>query len=215
MEQRLAYLADRLRDVAAFGLRFSQNPYDRAHFQTVQDVAVELFALATQESLEQFEPLRAAVLSRPTPFAVGDAAVMDADGRLLLIRRADNGLWAMPGGALEVGETPAEGVEREAYEETGVRCRALRLIGVFDSRLCGSVTRHHLYHLQFLCRPVDLKNEGQGSHHQEVLALGWFSQDALPPDLDPGHASRIPEAFRVWAGDTRAFFDGTPVVREP
>jgi ADP-ribose pyrophosphatase YjhB (NUDIX family) len=210
LAQRLAYCADRLRDVSAFGLRFSQSPYDRAHYQTVQDVAIELFALAAQELPEQFEPLRAPVLSRPTPFVGGDAAVIDEHGRLLLIRRADNQKWAMPGGALEVGETPAAGVEREAYEETGVRCQAVRLIGVFDSRLCGSVTRHHLYHLQFLCRPLDVAQLGQGSHRQEVLEVGWFAEAALPPDLDPGHASRIPEAFRVWRGDERAFFDESP-----
>ncbi len=207
LAQRLAYLADQLRDVSAFGLRFSKSPYDRAHYQTVQDVAVELFALVAQEPLDQFEPLRAPVLSRPTPFVGGDAAIIDENGRLLLIRRADNGKWAMPGGALEVGETPAAGVEREAYEETGVRCQAVRLIGVFDSRLCGSVTRHHLYHLQFLCRPLDVANLGQGSHRYEVVEVGWFSAESLPPDLDPGHATRMPEAFRVWRGDDRAFFD--------
>lgn len=210
--QRLAYLADRLRDVSAFGLRFSKSLYDRAHYQTVQDVAVELFALATQEPLGQFEPLRAPVLSRPTPFVAADAAIVDGEGRLLLVRRADNGLWAMPGGALEVGETPAEGVVREAYEETGVRCQAMQLIGVFDSRLCGSVTRHHLYHLQFLCHPLDVTNLGQGSHHDEVLELGWFGQEALPADMDPGHASRIGEVFRVWRGGLRAYFDETPRV---
>ena len=207
LAQRLAYLADRLRDVSAFGLHFSQNPYDRAHFQTVQDVALELFALATQEPLERFEALRAPVLSHPTPFVGGDAAIFDNLGRLLLVQRADNGKWAIPGGALEVGETPAAGVEREAYEETGVRCQAVQLAGIFDSRLSGSLTRHHLYHVVFVCRPLAVAELGQGSHSQEVVSVAWFPPEALPAELDPGHAARIPEALRVWRGDTRAFFD--------
>jgi len=41
----------------------------------------------------------------------------------------------------------------------------------------------------------------------EILAKGWFSEDALPDNIDPGHISRIPEAFRVWHGDQRAYFD--------
>ncbi len=213
LAQQLAYLADRLRDASAFGLRFSKSPYDRAHFQTVQDVAVELFALAAQEPPEQFEPVRAPVLSRPTPFVGGDAAIIDDNGRLLLIRRADNQKWAMPGGALEVGETPAAGVEREAYEETGVRCQAVRLVGIFDSRLCGSVTPHHLYHVMFLCRPLALENLGQGSHRHEVLQVAWFPPDSLPADMDPGHASRVLEAFRVWRGDARAFFDESTTAK--
>jgi ADP-ribose pyrophosphatase YjhB (NUDIX family) len=168
---------------------------------------MEMLALATAGTLEEMEPLRAPIFSRPTPLAVGDAAVIDEQGRILLIRRADNGLWAMPGGALEVGETPAGGVLREALEETGVRCRVKSLVGVFDSRLCGTRTRHHLYQFVFLCEPLD-QGSGSPSHEIEVLEVGWFAEADLPQDLDPGHRSRIPEAFRVWRGDSRAYFDG-------
>ena len=147
----------------------------------------------------------------PTPFAVGDAAIIDEQGRLLLIQRADNHKWALPGGALEVGETPAAGVEREAFEETGVRCQAVKLVGIFDSRLHGSVARHHMYQFIFLCRPLDLANLGQGSHRHEILQVEWFTPENLPAETDPGHVSRIPEALRVWRGDARAFFDASPV----
>jgi 8-oxo-dGTP pyrophosphatase MutT (NUDIX family) len=204
--EQIALLADRLRGLSAMGLHFSSNVYDRAHYQAVQTIAMEMMALATGESLEQMETLRATVFSQPTPLATGDAAVIDDAGKILLIQRADNGKWAMPGGALEVGETPAEGVLREALEETGVRCRAVALVGVFDSRLCGSTSRHHLYQFVFLCQPSD-QDATRPSHSHEVLDVRWFDEGALPGDIDPGHVSRIPEAFRVWHGDRRAFFD--------
>ena len=189
------------------GLYFSKNIHDQGAYEAVQTIAMEMLALATAGTLEDMEPLRAPVFSRPTPLAVGDAAVIDEQGRILLIRRADNGLWAMPGGALEVGETPAGGVLREALEETGVRCRVKSLVGVFDSRLCGTLTRHHLYQFVFLCEPLD-QGSGRPSHEIEVLEVGWFAEADLPQDLDPGHRSRIPEAFRIWRGDPRAYFDG-------
>ncbi len=113
----------------------------------------------------------------------------------------------MPGGALEVGETPAEGVIREALEETGIHCQVVSLVGVFDSRLCGALSRHHLYQFMFLCRPLD-KEAKQPSHAIEVLGTRWFFERELPEDIDPGHKSRIPKAFRVWHGDSRVFFDG-------
>ncbi len=209
LAERLAAWADRLRDVSARGLHFADNPYDRENYRVVQDVALELLAVAVDKTPESLEPLRAPVFSRPTPFAVGDAAILDGAGRILLIRRADNGLWAMPGGALEVGETPAQGVEREALEETGLRCRARTLIGVYDSRYCGSVTRHHLYHFTFLCDPLEGEVPGVGSHALEVLDVRWFLEEALPQDLDPGHASRLPAAFRAWRQEGPAFFDGS------
>src|SRR5512139_3995699 len=153
--ERIALWADRLRDISAMGLLFAKNIHDETSFRNVQTIAMEMYALATGEPMEQIEPLRATVFSRPTPASVGDAAVINKKGRILLIRRVDNSKWAMPGGALEVGETPAEGVAREALEETGVRCRATALVGVFDSRLCGTQSRHHLYQFMFLCEPLE------------------------------------------------------------
>jgi ADP-ribose pyrophosphatase YjhB (NUDIX family) len=205
--QQIALWADKLRDISAFGLRFSESVYDRERYQAIQDMAMTMLAAATDEPVEKLEPLRATVFSRPTPFSVGDAAVINDDGEILLIRRADNHKWAMPGGALEVGETPAQGVVREAFEETGVRCEPVALIGVFDSRLCGSETRHHLYHMLFLCRPCDNQEPSKPSHAHEVLGAQWFAEDRLPDDIDRGHISRIPEAFRVWRHKTPAFFD--------
>ncbi len=209
LAQQLALLADRLRDISALGLMYSTGQYDLARYRAVQDISIELLALATQEPPAAFEPLRAPVLSHATPFAVGDAAVFDDAGRLLLIQRADNRCWALPGGALEVGETPAAGVEREAFEETGVRVQAQRLVGVFDSRLAGAASRHHMYQFIFLCRPLDQSHFGQGSHRHEILQAQWFAPEALPAQIDPGHITRLPEAYRVWRGDQRPFFDTT------
>lgn len=206
--QQLALWADKLRDISAMGGFFAKSSYDQANYETIQTIAMEMMALATGGTLAEMEPLRAPVFARPTPITVGDAAVIDAHGRILLVRRADNGKWAMPGGAIEVGETPAAGVVREALEETGVKAEALALVGIHDSRLCGSLTRHHLFHLTFLCQLVEGDGRFQdASHAHEVLDVAWFAANDLPSDLDPGHASRIPEAFRVWGGDQRAYFD--------
>jgi len=205
--QQLALWADQLRHIAATGLTFSQNRYDLDNYRTVQDVAMAMLALATGESLDEMEPLRAPVFSRPTPITVADAAVIDEAGHILLVQRADNGKWAMPGGALDVGETPAEGAVREALEETGVATKPVALVGIHDSRLCHTQTRHHLYHLLFLCRPLNDGKAGEASHAIEVLDVRWFAEDALPEDLDPGHVSRIPEAYRVWHGDKEPYFD--------
>ena len=204
---RLALWADKLRDISALGLMFADNRYDRGHYQAVQEIAMAMLALATDTALEALEPLRAPIFDRPTPLSTGDAAVIDDRGRILLIRRADNGLWAMPGGALEVGETPAEGTAREALEETGVRCEPVALVGAFDSRLRGSLTSHHLYQFVFLCRPLPGAPQETPSHENEVLDVRWFPEHELPPDMDPGHVPCIPHVYRVWRGDGRAFFD--------
>ena len=69
------------------------------------------------------------MFSRHTPLTAGDAAVIDPNGKILLMQRADDCTWSLPAGGLEVGETPVDGVVREVLEETGVRCQAVALVG--------------------------------------------------------------------------------------
>jgi ADP-ribose pyrophosphatase YjhB (NUDIX family) len=204
--KQIAFWADKLRDISTLGLKFSKDIYDQERYREIQDIAMTMLAYATNTSLDRFEPIRTTIFSRPSPLVGGDAAVIDSTGHILLIQRADNKMWAMPGGLLEVGETPIEGVLREVVEETGYKCKPISLIGIFDSRLCGTTYPLHLYHFTFLCVPAD-ENPNFPQHKQESLDIKWFHEDSLPGNIDPGHRTRIPEAFRVWRGDQRPYFD--------
>jgi mutator protein MutT len=59
------------------------------------------------------------------------AVVRDSSGNVLLHRRADDGTWSLPSGAIDPGETPAAAVVREVHEETGLDVRPERVLGVF------------------------------------------------------------------------------------
>jgi 8-oxo-dGTP diphosphatase len=66
---------------------------------------------------------------------IGVGGVVIRDGRALLIRRGTEplkGEWSIPGGMLDIGETLAEGVARELFEETGLEVRVIELIEVFE-----------------------------------------------------------------------------------
>lgn len=73
-------------------------------------------------------------LSREGKIRLGCTAVIFDEGRekVLLTRRADNGLWCLPGGALDPGESAAEACVREVEEETGLQVRVKRLVGVYS-----------------------------------------------------------------------------------
>jgi 8-oxo-dGTP pyrophosphatase MutT (NUDIX family) len=207
LAQQLALWADQLRHMSAAGLLFCKDPYDRENYQNIQTIALEMLALANGQTAADLEPLRQTIMSRPTPISVGDGAVIDENGRILLIQRSDNKRWAMPGGGLDVGETPVAGVVREVLEETGYETRVQAFVGVHDSRLTGGKTLHHLYHFLFLCAPLTAKPTHPLKHPQEVLNIDWFAEHELPANMDPGHATRIPEAYRIWRGDKRPYFD--------
>lgn len=60
------------------------------------------------------------------------ALVAREDGAVLLIRRTDNGNWALPGGAIEMNESVAEAAIRETFEETGIQIEVTGLLGVYS-----------------------------------------------------------------------------------
>ena len=198
-------VADELRSIADLGLHFAENDYDKDRYNRVRSLSARLVAAiegreAADVMLEYREPVIHA-----TPFVAAEAAVF-RDGRILLIRREDNGLWAMPGGATEVGETWAESVERELREETGVQGTATELLGVFDSRLWRSRAKQQIYVSVWL---VELGDEQCPIAGPETTGVGWFAEDALP-DLSPGHKQRVPAVFQLVRGDlSPPYFDPT------
>lgn len=62
-----------------------------------------------------------------------NVAVLDVDGRLLLIRRTDNDNWALPGGGQDPGESIVDCAIRETREETGIDCEITGLVGIYTN----------------------------------------------------------------------------------
>lgn len=69
---------------------------------------------------------------KPNSIVPAVTAVVVDDGQILLEHRVDNDLWAVPGGALEPGETAAEAAVRETLEETGLRVEVVGLVGIYS-----------------------------------------------------------------------------------
>src|SRR5512133_3622473 len=102
--EQIALWADKLRDTSATGLHYSNNPFDTNRYEAIQNIAMEMLAFATAQPLEAITPLKSTIFSHMSPVVAGSAAVIDNDGKILLMRRTDTHLWAMPAGQMEVGE---------------------------------------------------------------------------------------------------------------
>lgn len=201
-------IVHQLRAIAQEGLHWSgDNVHDRRRYEGILRVAAELAALTSTRGVDEIEQrfLDEPILA--TPFVGSEGAVFDDDGRLLLIRREDNRLWALPGGASDVGETGAQTAVREVFEETGIQTKPTLFVGIYDSRLVGTISKAHLYHLVFICEMDDEQTPIAGP---ETIDVGWFARDELP-ELSPGHPIRISDVFAMRRGiRTRTFFDGEP-----
>jgi 8-oxo-dGTP pyrophosphatase MutT (NUDIX family) len=205
---RLAQIADQIRAMSSNGLNYSNNSYDIDRYQRLLKLAAELLSMAATQPLDELERIFIADVGLHTPLTGVDAAVLDEAGRVLLIQRADNHLWAMPGGACEVGDMPFENAAREVWEETGYRVEITHFLGVFDnSRYRQQDRGRHGYLLLFSGRVV----EGEATLSNETLAIEWVSLDEIPWErLSPGHVERLRYVVQwVRQPQTPAYFDNS------
>ena len=125
----------------------------------------------------------------------------DSDERLLLVRAADHltvaGMWFLPGGGVEHGETPAEALRREVREETGLHVGEMQLLGVLSDT--WPVSDGTLLHTVRLVYRIDewcgsLRNEASGSSDRSA----WFTL----AELGSVRLVRyVQEALRRFAGE--------------
>ena len=93
--------------------------------------------------------------------------------------------WYFPGGWADVGDVPSEAAEREAWEESGYRVKAMKLIGVYGANRSEPIDFFHAYKLIFLCQIID----GKAQPSSETSEVAFFDQDEIPEFLSP---SRTP-----------------------
>lgn len=117
--------------------------------------------------------------------------------KVFLTRRSDNGEWCLPGGMMEAGESVEEACLREVFEETGLRVRATRLIGVYSSPhrlvIYPDGNRAQYVVLNFEVEIIT----GEPSLSNETTAFGYFSLAEIAAlEMLDQHAERIMDAVQ-------------------
>jgi ADP-ribose pyrophosphatase YjhB (NUDIX family) len=208
LEIDLIRLADELRALSNAGLRFTEDPYQIERYHRIIEISAELTSAVNGHAPAELRRLFLEDLHYMTPYTVVDTVIFDEMERILLIQRADNGRWALPGGACEVGEVAATAAAREVWEETGCIVEIDHLIGVFDSRHSKEELLHHLYIFLFTGHLIG----GAPRITRETQDIRWFAADEIPWQVLSGrHEERIRYALH-WRVDP-----STPIhfVREP
>jgi ADP-ribose pyrophosphatase YjhB (NUDIX family) len=194
--------SEALSGIARTGLGFSDNLYERERFEEVLKVAADIRVAAGMELEAEVlveEWLRTVGRGVPgyvTPKVAVGAVVGNDEGQILLIQRADSGVWLYPTGWADIGYSASEVAAKEVFEETGIKVEPLRLIAVLDGLRLG-FTSVPLYSLVFHCRAVGGSLE---RHPLETRDVGWFSEDDMPSPL-AGEDRWRPAAFAAIRGE--------------
>ena len=132
----------------------------------------------------------------PVPTSLVPSAnviVVNDQGQILMIRRTDNGNWAVPGGGMDLGESITDTAVRETREETGITCEITGLVGIYTNP--GHVIRYtsnnevrQEFSIVFTARPVrgELRSSSESSEPQ------WVSPAAIPRlQMHPSMRQRV------------------------
>jgi 8-oxo-dGTP pyrophosphatase MutT (NUDIX family) len=137
-------------------------------------------------------------LGREGQLRTGCSAVLfdHTQKKVLLTQRTDNGRWCLPGGAMESGESAAEACEREVWEETGLKVRVKRLLGVYSNPdqlvIYADGNKAFFVVLNFEVEYIS----GELGLSNETTAFGYFTLEEMESmPMHGEHRARVEDAM--------------------
>jgi len=184
-ERELMRWSETLSALARTGLAFTESLYEKERYEEILLMAAEIQAASSlpidvENLVEEWtKTIGHGVPGYVTPKNTVGAVVGNDDGEILLIKRADSGVWLYPTGWADVGYSPAEVAVKEVWEETGIKSEVVQLLGIADGMRLG-FTRIPLYSTVFHLRAIG----GElNAHPLECEDVGFFAEDALPEPI--------------------------------
>ena len=169
-----------LQSIAQAGLYYGKDVFDIQRFERVRDIAAEMVSEGSGLPVEKVKDLFCCETGYQTPKLGCRAAVFDGD-KILLVQES-NGKWTLPGGWVDVYCSIKEGVEKEVWEEAGLKVTAESVIALLDwKKYCIPPRAYGICTVFFLCKAI----EGEFKENIETISSGYFAMDELPP-LDEG-----------------------------
>ncbi len=127
------------------------------------------------------------------------ALIVNNHGHVLLQKRADNGLWSIPGGVVEPGESILEALNREIAEETTLKIKSPDLVAVYSHAEAPNVVRYEngntVQYVCFLFRCVSAAGEARSNNESTLIA--YWDPMTLPSPMVVDHERRISLGLRA------------------
>jgi ADP-ribose pyrophosphatase YjhB (NUDIX family) len=179
--------ARQVQAIAQNGLVFTRDPFDRERFLQLQQLVSGILSSELDLSEGQVRKLWSHDTGYATPKVDSRGCIFDGD-TVLLVRERSDGKWTLPGGWVDINDAPAAAVEREIFEESGYRAKAVKLAALVDKNNPAHghpPGLHHIYKLFFLCELTG----GAPAISNETDGVDFFPVTSLP-ELSTGRTTQ-------------------------
>ena len=191
---------DEVQSLARTGRHDSPTVFDRERFERLLALTTEAYATLTDVDPVELRERFAREIGYVTAKVGVELALVDDDSRLLVVRRADDGRWAIVSGYLDPNEHPSEGAAREAAEELGLTVRIDELVDVYH-RPAGDWGPHSLVSVLYL-GTVEHGEIALAEH--ELLEARWTHLHEVDGDWHLEHRDRASDALDRWQARHRS-----------
>lgn len=170
--------ARELQAIAQNGLTFSQNEFDVERYNSIMDISAQIMSLHSDTEIATILKIFTSQEGYATP-KIDVRGVSFSDNKILLVKEKADGRWTLPGGWADPNETPSQSIEREVFEESGYKVKAVKLLALYDRDVQGHFPPYpfHVYKAFFLC---DIYG-GEGQVSNETEEVDFFEEDKIPP----------------------------------
>ncbi|MFN2211999.1 MAG: NUDIX hydrolase [Anaerolineales bacterium] len=196
--------AREIQAISQTGLHYAENDYQIQRYSRLLEISAQIISSFSDLEYRDLVRIFNHQIGYATPRIDVRGAAFQA-GNLLMVKESLDGGWTMPGGWVDVGDTPSGAVEREMYEESGFVVKARKIIGVYDANRSGPLEVFHAFKIVFLCDILS----GEARTSEETSDVKFFSRNELPETLSgertkPRH---LEDAFNALLDERPAYFD--------
>lgn len=196
--------AREIQAISQTGLHYAENDYQIQRYSRLLEISAQIISSHSDLIYSDLVQIFNHQIGYATPRIDVRGAAFQA-GNLLMVKESIDGGWTMPGGWVDVGDTPSGAVEREMYEESGFVVKARKIIGVYDANRSGPLEVFHAFKIVFLCDILS----GEARTSEETSDVKFFSSKELPETLSgertkPRH---LVDAFNALSNERPTIFD--------
>ena len=189
----LLMLAKRIQAIAENGLHYAESDYDQDRYGDLEEISIRMISLVTNLSHETIKMATPEKNGYRTPKIDVRCVIFNDQDEILMVKERVDSCWSLPGGWCDVGYTPTEVAEKEAFEEAGIVVKAKRVLAIFDKK-CHDHPEDLFYTYKIF---MECKAENfEISTGMETLDVGFYKQHELPELSTPRNtAGQIHKMF--------------------